>query len=99
MMQEAQNTRKKPSLVSASREIYEKGRKHIQNNHTCTSVRTALNSRTMESSSSPLFRTSVRVVHDYSQKKEAVSASETLAYITICLAVSPRRRLTLTTPL
>ena len=61
-------------------------------NGTYTSVRIALCARTMESSSAPLLETSVRVVHDYSQKKKAVSCSETLLYITICPAECPRRR-------
>jgi len=42
-------------------------KKHDDDNY--TSVRTALCARTMESSSAPLLETSVRVVHDYSQKK------------------------------
>jgi hypothetical protein len=81
------------------RVFFEEGSKHVRNNDTCTSARTAVYSRTMESSSAPLFRTSARVVHDYAQKKEAISSFETLVYITICLAESPRRRVTLSMPL
>ena len=64
-MQEAQRTRKKPLLLSAGREFSEEGSKHLRNNVTYTSVRTALYSRKIESSSAPLLETSLRVILDY----------------------------------
>jgi hypothetical protein len=80
-MQEAQKTRKKPLLVSAGREFSEEGSKHLRNNGTYTSVRTALYSRTIEPSQAPLLETYVRVVHDYSLKEEAVPSSKTLVSV------------------
>jgi hypothetical protein len=85
-------------LVSAGIGFSEEGSKHLRNNGTYTSARIALYSRTMGSSSAPLLETSVRIVHDYSQKKEAVISSQTPVYITICLAECPRRRQSLSTP-